>query len=100
MYELLFPVYWVIDTLISLFVFVVIVRMVMSWLFAFDVVNRRNRIAWSINDMSIRITDPVMRPIQRVLPPLGGLDLSPLVIVMGAFVIQWYLRVLFVNLVS
>jgi YggT family protein len=88
------PLFWVASTLIQLFVIVLIVRVVMSWLFAFEVVNRRNRLAWQINYTAIQLTDPVMRPIQRILPAPGGMDLSPLVIIIGATVIQYYLALI------
>ncbi len=46
-------------------------------LLAFNVVDQRNRFVWSVNDFLFRITDPVLRPIRRRIPPFNGVDLSP-----------------------
>lgn len=91
----LYPIFWVIDQLLSLFLIVLIVRIIMSWLTAFQVVNMRNNFVRIIHDISYRITEPVMRPIQRVIPAVGGLDLSPIVIFLGVYVIRMYLWKIF-----
>jgi YggT family protein len=88
------PLFWVLEQIVWLFVIVLIVRVVMSWLFAFEVVNRRNRLAWQINYTATQLTDPVMRPLQRILPAPGGIDLSPLVIMLAAYVILYYLQLI------
>jgi YggT family protein len=61
---------------------------IFSWLVALDVVNRRNRVVWQIGDFLYRITEPFLRPLRRVLPDLGGLDLSPLVALLIIWLIQ------------
>jgi YggT family protein len=61
---------------------------IFSWLVTLDVVNRRNKVVWQIGDFLYRITEPVLRPLRRVLPNLGGLDLSPLVALLIIWVIQ------------
>ena len=94
----LYPIFWLLNQIISLFLFVLVVRIVMSWLIAFQVVNLRNNFVRMVNDISYRVTEPVMRPIQRILPPLGGLDLSPIVIFLGAYVLQMYLAQIFRSL--
>jgi len=71
---------WLILQIINIYMYVIIVWVIMSWLIAFDVINLRNRFVRMINDVLSRLTDPVMRPIRRILPNLGGLDLSPLVV--------------------
>ncbi len=59
---------------------VIIVQAVMSWLFAFDIVNTRNRLVWQIYDTLTKLTEPLLAPIRRVIPNINGLDLSPIVL--------------------
>lgn len=67
---------------LNLYMWVLIGSAVMSWLVAFNVINTRNRVVYTIGDMLYRLTEPVLRPIRRVMPNLGGLDLSPMVVVL------------------
>ena len=73
---------------ISLYIWVVIIGAIFSWLIAFDVVNRRNRAVYTIADSLYRLTEPALRPIRRVLPDLGGLDISPVVLILGLIFIR------------
>ena len=75
-------VLWLIDQIIGLYVLVVFVSIVLSWLIAFDVINLRNRFAYALYDFCNRLTNPLLNPIRRVLPSLGGLDLSPMILVL------------------
>lgn len=86
-----YPIFWAIDTVLTLFLIVMVVRIVLSWMFAFEVINPRHPFAWRLDRASKAITDPVMRPIQRALPAMGGIDLSPLVIIIVIYVMQMYL---------
>jgi YggT family protein len=54
----------------------------MSWLIAFNVVNTRNRFVYTVADIAYKLTEPALRPIRRILPNLGGIDLSPLVLIL------------------
>ena len=71
---------WLILQIINIYIYVLIVWVVMSWLIAFDVINLRNRFVRMLHDVLDRLTEPVMRPIRRIMPNLGGLDLSPLIV--------------------
>ncbi|MGO9544642.1 MAG: YggT family protein [Rhodomicrobium sp.] len=75
---------WVID----LYIFVVFVSVILSWLIAFDVVNRRNRAIYLIADSFNRMTMPALRPIRNALPDFGGLDISPVILLL----ILYFLR--------
>lgn len=86
-----YPIFWAIDQVLMLFLIILFIRIILSWLFAFQVVNPRHPLAWNANRFSIAITDPVMRPIQRLIPPMGGVDLSPFVILIAVYVLQMYL---------
>ena len=74
--------------LINLYVWVIIIQAILSWLIAFGVVNTRNRFVYMIGDFLHRATDPVLKHIRRVLPNLGGLDISPIVLILGLFFIR------------
>jgi YggT family protein len=67
-------------TIIDLYWWVVIAMAVMSWLIAFDVVNMRSQAVYSLWRVLNAITEPVLRPIRNILPSVGGLDLSPIVL--------------------
>ncbi len=69
---------------INLFKWAVILAALLSILTAFGVLDTRNRIVWTIGDFLYRVTEPVLRPIRNMLPNLGGIDLSPWIVV-------WYL---------
>ena len=67
---------------IDLYIWVVIAGAILSWLVAFNVVNTNNRFVLSIADMLYRITEPALRPIRNVLPNLGGIDISPVILIL------------------
>ena len=74
--------HWLIDTILYLFMWALIISAVMSWLVAFGVLNMHNRGVYAIGDFFHRITEPVLAPIRRVLPNLGGVDVSPMVLIL------------------
>ena len=80
--------FWLIDTVIDLYIMVVLAQVVLSWLVSFSVVNTRNRFVYMIGDFLHRATNPVLKHIRRVLPNLGGLDISPIVLILGLFFIR------------
>jgi YggT family protein len=73
---------WLIDTVIHLYIWCLIISAVLSWLVAFNVVNTQNRIVYTIGDFLYRVTEPALGPIRRFLPNLGGIDLSPIVLIL------------------
>jgi YggT family protein len=73
--------FWLLDTALSLYVWALIISAVLSMLLAFNVLDSRNRFVWTVADFFYRVTEPVLRPIRRRLPNLGGIDLSPLVVI-------------------
>jgi len=74
--------FWLIDRLISLYTWAVILAAVFSMLAAFGVLDTRNRVVWSIGDFLYRITEPALRPIRNILPNLGNIDVSPLILIL------------------
>jgi YggT family protein len=85
----------VIDLALQIYIWIVIAMAIFSWLVAFNVVNTRNQVVAMIGDFLYRVTDPVLRPIRNMLPNLGGIDISPvilfLIIVFIRYVIALYI---------
>ena len=77
-----------IDIILSIIQWIVIASVVASWLVAFGVVNTRNQVVYAIVDSLNRLTEPLLRPIRRVIPHFGGLDISPLVLLLIIWFIQ------------
>ncbi|MEM0906454.1 MAG: YggT family protein [Pseudomonadota bacterium] len=75
-------------TVIRIYTWIVIASAIFSWLYAFNVVNTRNQFIGAIGNALYRLTEPALRPIRRFLPDLGGLDLSPLVLLLGLYFLQ------------
>jgi len=74
--------------LIQIAKWVLIAQVIYSWLVAFNVLDTRNRIVWSIGDFLYRVTEPLLRPIRRYMPNLGPVDLSPLVLFIGFWLLE------------
>ena len=83
--------FFVLGALLSFIIIVVIASAILSWLVAFDVVNLRNRTAYSIAHFLESVTRPILRPFRRIIPPLGGVDLSPLVALLIIMALQRFL---------
>ena len=77
-----------ISFILQLYVYVLIAAAVLSWLIAFNVVNTRNDIVRAIGNALYQMTEPVLRPIRKILPNMGGLDLSPIVVILIIIFIQ------------
>lgn len=75
-------VFWLIDTIIELYIWLLIAQAILSWLLAFGVVNRYNRAVAVIGDFLYRVTEPALRPIRSFLPSFGGIDISPVILIL------------------
>jgi YggT family protein len=73
---------------LDLYVWVIIASAIFSWLYAFNVVNPRNQVVATIGNALYQLTEPLLRPIRRFMPNLGGLDLSPIVLLLLIFLVQ------------
>jgi YggT family protein len=78
-----------ISLLLSLYIYVLVAAAVLSWLIAFNVVNPRNQFVSMVGEFLYRITEPVLRPIRNRLPNLGGIDISPIIVI----VIIWFVQI-------
>jgi len=74
--------------IINILWFIIIVSAIFSWLFAFNVINTRNQFVNQVGSALYRMTEPLYRPIRRFMPDLGGIDLSPLVVLVILFFLQ------------
>jgi YggT family protein len=77
-----------ISMLLTLYIYVLIAAAVMSWLVVFNVVNPRNQIVHMIGEFLYQITEPLLRPIRSLLPNLGGIDISPVILILIILFIQ------------
>ena len=92
------PFLWLVDTIITLYIWILIASAILSWLIAFSVVNTRNPIVASIGEFLYRVTEPALQPIRSVLPNLGGIDLSPVVLIILLLFLQRFIFWAYVQL--
>jgi len=78
----------VIQLVLSLYIYLLIAAAVLSWLIAFNVVNTRNQFVSAVAEFLYRITEPLLAPIRAFLPNLGGLDISPIILIIIIVLIQ------------
>ncbi|WP_299643108.1 YggT family protein [Devosia sp.] len=76
------------NLILNLIWWVFLIMIIMSWLISFNVINTRNQFVASVWRVLNQITDPILKPIRRVVPPMGGLDLSPLIVFIIIFFLQ------------
>ncbi|PYE89001.1 YggT family protein [Phyllobacterium leguminum] len=77
-----------IDLALSLYTWIIIASAVFSWLYAFNVINSSNRFVASVGDFLYRVTEPALRPIRNFLPNLGGIDISPIILLLIIFFLR------------
>ena len=71
-----------IDSVVTIYIWILIINALLSWLIAFSVLNTSNRLVYSLLDISYKMTDPLLRPIRNFLPNLGNIDISPVVLIL------------------
>jgi YggT family protein len=76
------------NTVVSIYIWLLIASVVLSWLIAFNVVNTGNRFVYQVRDFLHRITEPLLRPIRNLLPNLGGIDISPVVLILALYFVR------------
>jgi YggT family protein len=77
---------------ISIYWWIIIASAVFSWLYAFNVVNSRNQFVAMIGEFLFKITEPALRPIRRFMPDLGGIDISPIVLLLGLTFLEVFMH--------
>ncbi len=71
------------DNIVSLYIWILIIHVIFSWLVAFNVLNTSNRFVYSVLDISYKLTEPPLNFIRRFLPNLGSIDISPVILILG-----------------
>jgi YggT family protein len=88
------PFIWLVLELIEIYTYVVVAAVIVSWLIAFGVLNTYNSLARSIVTFLDAATEPVFRQVRRVIPPIGGLDIAPLIVLIAlqflSYLISYY----------
>ena len=87
---------WLIVTVIDLYVWVIIAAAILSWLVAFNVVNPRNQVVATLGEALFRLTEPALAPIRRFMPNLGGIDISPVILLL----LLGFLKILIVDVTA
>ena len=77
------PILWLVHTVINIYFWIILAMVIMSWLVAFGIVNRSNPYVRQVGNALERLTEPLLRPIRRLLPDLGGIDVSPIILLLG-----------------
>jgi YggT family protein len=77
-----FAIVWLVDNIIGLMILFIIASAILSWLFAFDVINHRNRFVNQLAGFLDAVTRPLLEPFRRIIPSLGGIDISPIVVLL------------------
>jgi YggT family protein len=80
--------FYLINTVINLYMWAIIISVIMSWLVQFNIINSRSPIVSSIGNILHRITEPLLGRIRAFMPDLGGVDLSPLIAILGLVFLQ------------
>jgi YggT family protein len=93
------PFLWLILTIIDLYIWLLIASAVLSWLVAFNVVNTRNPLVANIGEFLYRITEPALRPIRNMLPNLGGIDVSPVILIILLLFLKQLIVWLYIQIV-
>ncbi|MBT5047506.1 MAG: YggT family protein [Rhodospirillaceae bacterium] len=85
------PLFRIVEIALQLYIWVVIIGAVLSWLIAFNILNTSNQVVYTIVDFLYRITEPALRPIRKIMPNLGGVDISPIILILGLIFLQMVL---------
>jgi YggT family protein len=93
------PFIWLVLAVLQIYFWIVLATVIISWLMAFNIMNPSNPYVRQVSYALRRLTEPVLMPIRRILPDLGGIDLSPIVLIIGLQFLQqfvvYYLAPLF-----
>jgi YggT family protein len=85
------PIILLIIRLLDIYLWIIIATILVSWLVAFDVLNTRNKWVYKACDLMNRVTNPPLRRLRKIIPPMGGIDLSPMALMLGIYLVQSFL---------
>ena len=95
---ILAPLLHVLFIVLDLYIWIIIIGIILSWLIAFNIVNNYNRFVFAISDFLHRATEPALAPIRRVLPNLGSIDFSPMVLILGLIFLRGVVQKLAISI--
>ena len=75
-------IFFLVDSIINIYIWLIIINAILSWLVAFNVLNNQNRFVFAILNATHQLTDPVLNKIRRFIPNLGSIDISPVVLIL------------------
>ena len=76
-------IFILLDSLIRIYLWVIVVNALLSWLVAFNILNTQNRFVFSVLDTTYKLTDPILNKIRRFVPTFGSIDISPIILILG-----------------
>ena len=76
-------IFILLDSLITIYLWVIIVNALLSWLVAFNILNTQNRFVFAVLDATYKLTDPILNKIRRFVPTFGSIDISPIILILG-----------------
>ena len=92
------PLLHIILIVVDFYTWIIIAGVILSWLRAFNIINSYNRVVFAINDFIHRATEPALLPIRRILPNLGTIDFSPMVLILGLIFLRGVIQRLYLSL--
>jgi len=75
-------IFILLDSLITIYLWIIIINAILSWLVAFNVLNTQNRFVFSVLDVTYKLTDPALNKIRRFIPTFGSIDISPVILIL------------------
>jgi len=82
------PIIGLISLAITVYIWIILIQVLISWLVVFDVINVKNKKAQQLIDLMRKITDPVFKPLRKVIPNIGGIDITPIIVILGLSLLQ------------
>lgn len=82
---------YLVNLAFDIYVFVIIAQVAVNWLMIFDVINTKNEQAQNLVKLLKKATDPVYKPLRKYIPPIGGIDITPIIVLLGLSIIRYYL---------
>jgi len=95
---LLHGISYIVNTAIAIYITIIIVEIIIHWLIAFEVIKARSPQAQNLIGLLNRATSPVMERVRKYVPPIGGLDITPIVVIIGLQLIGYLINVFFIGL--
>ncbi len=82
------PIYGLISLAITIYIWIILIQVLISWLIVFEVINIKNKQAQNLIELLKKATDPVFTPLRKYIPPIGGIDVTPIVVILGLSLLQ------------